>query len=418
MAALLLFTVLLPQQAHASELVTAATSHNTIVNITANQKAAYKRALTACMDYEHQPNPIEVDVSDLGLTSKQAIEVGYLLHGNGELFWINTYNDESYGTKRFSLPCYYDDSKITKMRNKLDKAVTKALKRVSPGMSAATKVHMLHDYLLKKISYGAGNKDAYTGLVKGLGDCFGYSLSLDLLLRRAGFNTDMAFNDTLDHAWNIVKIGSKWFHVDLTWDSNYNGKKYSAVFDWKKNPCHLYLLQSDESMNEKPTDPYTGIYIMKSHTGWTCHHACTSTKYDFSRDLSKGFNKHCNDYKKIVRTFTKAGLKYSVTGVGKVALSAVTGKRQRQSNALTLPDTVTYKGVSYYVSAMEKECLEKSKATKLCIQTSHLSKARVKGSLTNSHVTNVKLQKSAKKKRAAYKKAFKASNCGKAVRVS
>ena len=337
-------------QAHAATLAVASKAKNKVISITAKERTAYKRAVAACMDYSNQPNPIVVDISDLKLSAKQAENVWDMIHTNGELFWINCYGD-TYTKKEFSLPCYYDDDKIDKMRAQLDEAVAKALKRVGPGMNAATKVHMLHDYVLDRGDYKAGNKTAYTVLVKRKGDCFGFTLAMDVLLRRCGFSVDVALNSKLDHAWNIVKVSGKWYHVDTTWDNGYCGSKYSKNFDWKKRRCHLFLLQSDVSMKNKTIDPESAPLIedcasIISHAGWRCHHKCTSTKYDFSRDLNQGFYKHCSDYKSIVRSFSKAGIKYRVTGVKKVKAIGLKGSIK----SAKAPKTVKYKGVTYNVT--------------------------------------------------------------------
>ena len=54
-------------------------------------------------------------------------------------------------------------------------------------MAQSAKVHMLHDWLIDNMEYKAKKRSAYDGLVLGKGDCFGYALAMDVLLRRAGF---------------------------------------------------------------------------------------------------------------------------------------------------------------------------------------------------------------------------------------
>ena len=411
----------LPSQAHADTLAAASTgtAKNKVVKVTAKERKAYNRAVAACMDYKHQPNPIVVDMSDLKLTKKQALRVGEMLHANGELFFINTYSDSSYGKKKFTLPCYYGDKKITAMRKKVNAAANKALKRIGPGMTAHAKVHMLHDYLINTIKYTDAKKDAYTGLVQRKADCFGYALSMDLLLRRAGFTTDMAFNTRLDHAWNLVKIGSSWFHVDVTFDAFFSKQRYSSYFDWKKKCCHLYLLQSDKTMSRDTVDPDTGITI-DSHKGWTAHYKCTNTKYDSPKvSGAKGsFNDECKAYKSIVRSFKRAGLKYKVSGVKKVRVAAVSTKQLRQAKSIAIPATVTYKGVKYAVIGISAKAFANSNARTLKVSSAKFTATKVKNSLVDSKVKKIKLLDAAKKKKAAYKKYFKKSNSGKKITVT
>lgn len=412
-------------KAYANELRTAGSfiEGNEITAITAKEQKAYERALKACLDYENQPNPIVIDMSDLNLTSEQALNVGEMLHSNGELFFINTYNDSSYGTDAFTLPCNHDDATITKMRTQLDNAVAKALKRIGPKMNAPLRVHMLHDYVIDRIDYTAGKKNAYTGLVEGKGDCFGYALSLDLLLRRAGFTVDMAYNDRLDHAWNQVKIGSSWFHVDPTFDKTFSYTKISEnytgdYFDWTHERCHIYLLQSDTRMSQAHVDPYTR-WSMSSHYGWRAHHKCTNTKYDANKTCGVGgtFSKACNAYKGIVLKFKASGIQYNTITENKTQPTSVVGKTQKKAKTITIPATIKYNKVKYYVTGLAPRAFTKAKAKTLKIGSAKLTKASVRNSLRASKITTVKLYGPAKKKLKAYKKIFTKANCGRKVTV-
>ena len=395
----------------------ASVSNNTVVSISAKEKTAYNRAVAACMDYANQPNPIIVDMSDLGLSAKQAENVWTMIHANGELFWINCYGD-TYTTDTFTLPCYYKDARINKMRAKLDAAVEKAFKRIGPEMNAATKVHMLHDYMIDKVDYKSKEKTAYTALVNGEADCFGYTLGMDVLLRRAGFNVDVAFNNSLDHAWNLVKVNGKWYHVDVTWDHGYTGldPNPGGAFSWRSRHCHLYLLQSDVSMDDVTTDPTSGQYI-KAHSGWTCHHECTSQKYDFSKDLNEGFYKHCKDYKSIVRTFESDNLNYDVVASKKVVLSSTATKAKQKASVLEIPATVSYNGATYKVVGIAEGALSSAKAVKLKVASPSFAKSRVANSLTGSKVKVVKLVGDAKSQASSYASYFTKENCGKKVKV-
>ena len=215
-----------PRPARADEVpsfvrVKSGAAANLATSLTAKEKKAYQRAYKACLDYANQPSTIEVDVSDLKLTTSQSLRVGYMLHSNGELFWVSTYDDNNFTSKKIVLPCTYTDAQITRMRSQLNKAVNKALAKVKPGMNAMTKILVLHDYLIDRIDYGDHAKTAYDGLVRRKADCFGFTQTMDLVLRRAGFATDVAYNFAGNHSWNLVKAGGKWYHIDLMWDNGY-----------------------------------------------------------------------------------------------------------------------------------------------------------------------------------------------------
>ena len=379
---------------------------HSVIAPTKAMNTAYARCLNVAMDYLSNPTTTVVDISDLKLTKKEASAVEDLLWGNGELWWVNVFGLNA-STKSITITCKYSDATITSMRKKFESAVATALKRVGPGMDGATKVHMLHDWIITQVKYhdagtGGAYKNAYDGLVNRKADCFGFTLVTDVLMRRAGFATDVVYTieSAGDHSWNLVKVGGYWYHVDTTWDRWYT---YSSSYYSEKYLCHAFLLQSDKLMGAD------------DHTGWKAHYNCTSEKYTnhvFDSD-STSFVRHCKDYKKIVRSFNKGGLKYAVTGVGKVSVASV-NKKLRGKAALAVPATVTYKNVKYTVNGIKASAFKAAKAKTLYVQSKSLSKARVAGCLTGSKVKVVKVLKT---KLSAYKKIFAKANSGRKVSV-
>lgn len=45
--------------------------------------------------------------------------------------------------------------------------------------------------------------------------CEGYAKGYNLLLKAAGIESFYVHSNS--HAWNIVKLGNQYFHVDTTW---------------------------------------------------------------------------------------------------------------------------------------------------------------------------------------------------------
>ena len=380
---------------------TAFAATKTIHTTTAVENKAYKRCLNVAMSYKKHPQSVTVDLSDLRLTDKQAKNVEDLLWGNGELWWIDVFGLNP-TAESITITFKYDDAKIDAMRKKFEAAVKVAMKRVSPGMSGDTKVHMLHDYIIRAIKYKDKAKDAYSALVGKKADCFGYTLVTDVLMRRAGFQTDVAWTSesASDHSWNLVRVAGRWYHVDTTWDRFYT---YSLdSYTKAKEVCHVYLLQPDRVM------------AYDDHIGWHAHHACNSRKYEEYVYLGGTFTEHCKDYKKAVRSFTKGGLTFTVTAPKKVSVSSV-AKSYRSKTSLDIPARVTYRGVSYAVNGISAKAFAYSSAKTLVVAAKGFSEARVKDSLLAS---KVKVLKVPKEKVAAYKKCFSKGNCGKKVRVS
>lgn len=81
-----------------------------------------------------------------------------------------------------------------------------------------TKVKKIHDYIVNKTTYDSGytKYTAYQALVKRTAVCQGYALLFYKMATEAGINCRIVTSSS--HAWNIVQMGDKWYHVDTTWD--------------------------------------------------------------------------------------------------------------------------------------------------------------------------------------------------------
>lgn len=102
----------------------------------------------------------------------------------------------------------------------------------APEMSDAEKVKALHDWVCANTTYATGNINLPEYHTDGsilLNDstvCEGYAKALNLLCNYAGVESYYIHSN--DHAWNIVKIGGHYFHVDPTWDDTDGTKSYEC----------------------------------------------------------------------------------------------------------------------------------------------------------------------------------------------
>ncbi len=117
---------------------------------------------------------------------------------------------------------YWDDLKQVKAVNKKSAAVLKKLK--ISQYSTVGKIKAIHDYVVDLVQYDQTLADhsAYGGLVhsKHTTVCQGYALIMYKLLTDAGIPTRIVtgYAGGGSHAWNAVKIGKKWYHLDATFD--------------------------------------------------------------------------------------------------------------------------------------------------------------------------------------------------------
>ncbi|MNI34650.1 Transglutaminase-like superfamily protein [compost metagenome] len=83
---------------------------------------------------------------------------------------------------------------------------------------------------------------AYEGLRTGEAVCQGYSLLTYQLLKTAGF-ASLIVEGTAGgqaHAWNLVLLDGKWYHLDTTWDDPLSNGPEQVRYD--------YYLRTDNEM--------------------------------------------------------------------------------------------------------------------------------------------------------------------------
>lgn len=102
------------------------------------------------------------------------------------------------------------------------RAKTIITENVTDDMSDLEKEYAIYRYIIDhmeyEVVYGPQKPFGYTALVEGKGVCMDYAEGFALLCQCAGINALNVISDT--HAWNMVKLGENWYHVDTLWDEN------------------------------------------------------------------------------------------------------------------------------------------------------------------------------------------------------
>ncbi len=78
----------------------------------------------------------------------------------------------------------------------------------------------LHDWLVNNANYDYTYTwyDPEGVLIYGTGVCQSYAIAFSELLNEMGIENTIVSSQEMDHAWNLVKIGGEWCHIDCTWD--------------------------------------------------------------------------------------------------------------------------------------------------------------------------------------------------------
>ncbi|HEX2925573.1 MAG TPA: leucine-rich repeat domain-containing protein, partial [Ruminiclostridium sp.] len=98
---------------------------------------------------------------------------------------------------------------------------------VTPDMTPLQKEKALHDYICTNTTYTLGvYTGAYGVLIDKKGACDAISDTMNILLNRAGVECIKVAHGWAGgaHAWNIVKIDGRYYHLDCTWDTVYTAK--------------------------------------------------------------------------------------------------------------------------------------------------------------------------------------------------
>ncbi|MDE6774988.1 MAG: leucine-rich repeat protein, partial [Ruminococcus sp.] len=125
-----------------------------------------------------------------------------------------------------------------------------AAENTDDSMSDIEKVKILHDWVCNHTQYAdnINNPEYHTDASILLNDstvCEGYSKACNLLFNYAGIES--YYVHSFDHAWNIVKLGDYYFHVDSTWDDG-------------ENISYNHFLKSDDDIRDNGSHSNWDLY--------------------------------------------------------------------------------------------------------------------------------------------------------------
>ncbi len=124
----------------------------------------------------------------------------------------------------------------------------------SDDMSDDEIILAAHDYITTHVTYdsdelsllGSAKEESstpYGALIYGEAICMGYTTTFQLFMDMLDVESIIVTgsSDGEDHAWNMVCVDDKWYHVDCTWDD------YVPDYD-DRIPIHTYFMVTDGVM--------------------------------------------------------------------------------------------------------------------------------------------------------------------------
>ncbi len=209
----------------------------------------------------------EVDLSRYNLKERQLEQIYDELYFSNQLPWYADYYQYTYEEDTGKILTFLPDVLAEEEydRTRYEQAVAEVLaETVHPGMSQLQIALSVHDYLVANYTYDTSETyyEGYDLLVRGTAVCNGYVEAYMELLKRAGVECYYVLSEDMDHAWNQVKIGENWYHVDVTWDD--------PTPNVQGNVEHTFFLLSDGAV-ATAEDP---------HYNYNALQKCTDTTYD------------------------------------------------------------------------------------------------------------------------------------------
>lgn len=186
----------------------------------------------------------------------------YSYEGTGDYAYIELYNPY---TKAQTEELFYD----------VDKKIGQILEQVTDDMTDVEKALVIHDYFTSQYQYDYENyvnntipDSSYrtSGIILNeVGVCQAYAGAYRYIMELLDIPCQIVSSDTMNHAWNMIKIDNAYYHVDCTWDD--------PTWDCFGLAQHECFLVSDEGIRKE------------EHENWYIQNGgkpivCSDTRYD------------------------------------------------------------------------------------------------------------------------------------------
>lgn len=179
------------------------------------------------------------------LEGKELAEVYFLLRLDcPEIFYSVKFSYRYYpdSANAEMIPEYLFDKNKVKDHQKALKARVEKLARPAMKFSEMEKLQYVHDFICQNVRYDKLKKpyshEIIGPLGQGVGVCEGIAKAVKILLDTLGVWCIIAISEAnpekgikYRHAWNVVRINGKYYHLDATFD-NTLGKGESIRYDY------------------------------------------------------------------------------------------------------------------------------------------------------------------------------------------
>ncbi len=146
-----------------------------------------------------------------------------------EVFWLGqkiTYTHLGDEVTEFKVERVFPLSETANMMQAIDQTVNTIISSIPDNATDMEAELIIVDWLRKNVSYGYSAANCYTlygSLIDRVCVCEGYSEAFQYICGKIGIpatsivGTANNGTATENHKWNAVKIGGKWYQLDVTW---------------------------------------------------------------------------------------------------------------------------------------------------------------------------------------------------------
>lgn len=170
-------------------------------------------------------------------------ELFYLAPANRWVFWA--YDGD---ITRINVTYTMKGAKKVRAQKKYNAALKKIVRKARKKRTKKEQIKSVNDSIRKMCRYDykrcnlqaskAGNiRNAYGAIVEKKAVCQGYAMAFKAAMDQLGIKNRYKAgyeNGEMVHIWNQVKLGRKWYHVDVTWNSTTRSNRYLLT---KKHPA-------------------------------------------------------------------------------------------------------------------------------------------------------------------------------------
>lgn len=222
-------------------------------------KKIYHRVLQGVLNYEKEI-PLDGISLPAGRASRDVVShVTWLIKFDlPELFYWDNYKIH-YGDRVSVEPEYICTQDRAEMTLRAIEAKTNRFLATIRHLGDLQKVRSIHDFLITNCSYDDKKREASYridgAILDGLPVCNGFALTFKYMCDRVEVpclkvrgDVHKSTSGNTGHAWNIVWVGGKPYHVDVTFDAGMTAGKQTIRYDY-------FLLSDTEIRADRTQDP-------------------------------------------------------------------------------------------------------------------------------------------------------------------